>query len=70
MNITAGFKVVMARYGVSSNDLAKKLGISNRGVNKAIGRNAIKKVDVIELYCNAIGCKVSELIIESERIKE
>ena len=67
MNITGGFRVVMARYNVSSNDLAKKLGVSNRGINKAIGSDSIKKMDVIELYCNAIGCSVSELMEEAER---
>ena len=67
MNITGGFRVVMARYNVSSNDLAKKLGISNRGVNKAIGSNSIKKMDTIKLYCDAIGCSTAELMEEAER---
>lgn len=70
MNITAGFRVVMARYGVSSNQLAKAMGISNRGVNKAIGSNSIKKIDVIEKYCDAIGCSVVELMEEAKRAKD
>ena len=69
MNITDGFRVVMKRHGVSSNDIAKKLNISNRAVNKAIGSKAIKKVDVISEYCNAIGCEVSELMKEVELLR-
>ena len=67
MNITSGFKIVMERYGVSSNELAKRRGVSNRAINKAIGRCSIKKIDVIEDYCASIGCPVSELIEEAEK---
>ena len=67
MNITSGFKVIMARYNISSNDIAKQLGISNRAINKAIGSGSIKKMEVIREYCAAIGCPVSELIQEAEK---
>ena len=70
MDITSGFKVVMGRYGVSSNELAKRLGISNAAISKAIGRNAVKRADTVEKYCNAIGCPVSELYQEAEKAEE
>jgi transcriptional regulator with XRE-family HTH domain len=67
VNITAGFKIVMVRYGYSSNDLAKKLGVSNRAINKAIGSQSIKKIEVIMRYCEAIGCSMTELMDEAEK---
>jgi len=66
LDITAGFKVVMARHGVSVNDLARKRGVSNRAIQLAFNGDAIKKISGIAEYCELIGCRVSELMTESE----
>ena len=69
MNITAGFKIMMLRHGVNASELAKRRGISCRAINKAIGSDAIKKLDTIESYCNSIGCTVVELMEEAGKCK-
>lgn len=69
MNITAGFKIMMIRHGVSALELAKRRGISCRAINKAIGSDSIKKMETIESYCESIGCTVAELMIEAEKAK-
>ncbi len=69
MNVTAGFKIIMLRYGVNASELAKRKGISCRAINKAIGSDSIKKMETIKDYCDAIGCPVSELMSEAEKCK-
>lgn len=67
-NITAAFRVMMSRYKISSNEIAKKKGVSNRAINKAIGTDAVKKMNTVMEYCDLIGCSIEELMGEAREI--
>ena len=69
MNLSSGFKIVMLRYGVSVVQLAKKRGVSCRAISKVIGTGTVKKMDTIKSYCDDIGCTLTELMEEAEKVK-
>lgn len=54
-------KAVMAKYGVSQNDVAGKMGVPQARVSVLVRGGADIAISTFKKFCEAIGCKAEEL---------
>ena len=57
-------KEVMKRYGITQEEIAKRLDINRVSVNRLLSDKNDMRVSTAQKFADAIGCKVAELFEE------
>ena len=59
-------KEVLKRYGITQDEIAKRLGINRVSVNRLLNDKNDMRVSTAEKFATAIGCRISELFEEEK----
>lgn len=65
MKIGKALKISLARAGITQTELADRVGVSFRYVNR-VANSSCAKIDTIEQFAKALGMKASELVALAE----
>lgn len=59
-------KEVLKRYGITQDEIAKRLGINRVSVNRLLNDKNDMRVSTAEKFAAAIGCRIGELFEEDK----
>lgn len=59
-------KEVLKRYGITQDEIAKRLGINRVSVNRLLNDKNDMRVSTAEKFATAIGCRIGELFEEDK----
>lgn len=59
-------KEVLKRYGITQDEIAKRLGINRVSVNRLLNDKNDMRVSTAEKFAAAIGCRIGELFEEEK----